>query len=114
MGFPGGSDSRESACNERDQGSIPGSGRFPGGGHSSPLQYSCLENSMDRGARWATVHGVAKSRKQLGDFSLHYFTSGKSLILVILKRGELGSTSCVRSVNTLMDICLSITGFAVS
>ena len=45
----------------RDAGSIPGSGRSPGGGHGNPLQYSCLENPMDRGAWWATVHGVAKS-----------------------------------------------------
>ena len=47
-GFPGGSDGEESACNPRDLGSIPGSGRSPGGGHGNPLQYSCLENSMDR------------------------------------------------------------------
>ena len=45
----------------RDMGSIPGSGRSPGGGHGNPLQYSFLENSMDRGAWWATAHGVAKS-----------------------------------------------------
>ena len=45
----------------RDVGSIPGSGRFPGGGHANPLQYSCLENPMDRGAWQATVHGVRKS-----------------------------------------------------
>ena len=49
-GFPGGSDSRESACNIEDLGSIPGLGRSPGGGHGNLLQYSCLENSMDRGA----------------------------------------------------------------
>ena len=42
-------------------GSVPGLGRFPGGGHGNPLQYSCLEHSMDRGAWWATVHGVAES-----------------------------------------------------
>ena len=46
----------------RDVGSIPGSGRFLGGGNGNTLQYSCLENPMDRGAWWATVHGVAKSR----------------------------------------------------
>ena len=46
----------------RDTGSISGSGRSPGGGHGNPLQYSCLENPRDRGAWWATVHGVAKSR----------------------------------------------------
>ena len=50
MGFPGGSDGKESACNVGDQGLIPGLGRSPGGGHGHPLQYSCLENSMDRGA----------------------------------------------------------------
>ena len=54
-GFPGGSDSQESACNAGDLGSIPGSRRSPGGGHVSPLQYSCLENPMDRGAWQATV-----------------------------------------------------------
>ena len=61
MGFPGGSDGKESACNRGDLGLIPGSGRSPGKGNGYPLQYSCLENSMDRGAWWATVHGVAKS-----------------------------------------------------
>ena len=57
-----GSDSKESACNEGDLGSIPGSGRSPGEGNGNPLQYSCLENSMDGGAWWTTVHGVTKSR----------------------------------------------------
>ena len=66
-GFPGGSDSKESACNERDQGLIPGLGRSPGQGNGLPLQYSCLENSMDRGAWQATVHGVAKSQTPLSD-----------------------------------------------
>ena len=46
----------------RDTDSIPGSGRSPGEGHGNPLQYSCLENPMDRGAWWATIHGVAKNR----------------------------------------------------
>ena len=61
MGFPGGSDSKESACNAGDLGAIPGSGRSPGEGNGNSPQYSCLENSMDRGAWRATVHGVAKS-----------------------------------------------------
>ena len=59
-GFPCGSDSKESACNAGDPGSIPGSGRSPGEGNSNPLQYSCLENPIDREAWWATVHGVTK------------------------------------------------------
>ena len=58
----GGSDGKDSACNERNLCSIPGSVRSPGEGNSYPLQYSCLENSMDRGVWWATVHGVTKSR----------------------------------------------------
>ena len=68
-GFPCGSDSKVSACNEGDLGSIPGSGRSPGEGNGNPLQHSCLENPMDRGAWWATVHGVAKSRTRLSDFT---------------------------------------------
>ena len=60
MGFPGGSDSRESACNAGDVGSILGPGRSPGEGNGYPLQYSCLENSIDGGAWQATVHGVTK------------------------------------------------------
>ena len=59
--FPGGSDGKESTCNAENLGLIPGSGRYPERGHGYPLQYSCLENSMDRGAWWATVHGVTKS-----------------------------------------------------
>ena len=61
MGFPGGSGGKESTCNAGDLGLIPGLGRSPGGRNGNPLQYSCLENSMGRGACWATVHGVAKS-----------------------------------------------------
>ena len=60
-GFLDGSDSKESACNARDLSWIPGLGRSPGEGKGYSLQYSCLENSMDRGAWQGTVHGVAKS-----------------------------------------------------
>ena len=67
QGFPGGSEVKASACNAGDLSSIPGSGRSPGGGNGNPLQYSCMENSMDGGAWWATVHGVAKSQTQLSD-----------------------------------------------
>ena len=62
MGVLGGSDSKESACSAGDPGSILGLGRSPGEGHDNTLQYSCLENPMDRGAWWATVQGVAKSQ----------------------------------------------------
>ena len=58
--FPGGSDSKEYACNEGDSGLIPGSERSPGEGNDNPLQYSCLGNPMDRGAWQATVHGITK------------------------------------------------------
>ena len=67
LGFPGGSDGKESACSVRDPGLIPGLGRSPGEGNSNPLQYSCLENSMDRGAWWATEHGLAKSQTRLSN-----------------------------------------------
>ena len=60
MDFPGGSGSKMSAYSAGDPGSIPGSGRFPGEGNGYPLHHSCLENSMDRGAWWARVHGVCK------------------------------------------------------
>ena len=60
-GFPGGSEVKAAACHAGDPGSIPESGRSPGGGNGNLLQYSCLENPMDRGAWEATVHGVAKS-----------------------------------------------------
>ena len=63
MGFSGSSAVKASACNAGDSGSIPGLGRSPGEGNGNPLQYSCLENPMDGGAWWATVHQVTKSRK---------------------------------------------------
>ena len=64
-GFPGGSGSKESACNAGNRGSVPESGRSAGEGNSYPFQYSCLENPMGRGAWQATVHEVAKNRTQL-------------------------------------------------
>ena len=63
----GSSVTKESDCSAENQGQTPGLGRSPGGGNGNPLQYPCLENSMDRGAWWATVHGVAKSRTRLND-----------------------------------------------
>ena len=67
MGFPGNSIVKNLPVSGGDTGSIPRSGRFPGEGNGNTLQYSCLENSMDRGAWWATVDGAAKSQTQLSD-----------------------------------------------
>ena len=67
MGFRGGSDGKESACNSGDSGSIPGSGRSPRKGIGYPPQYSCLENSMDRVTWRATVHGVTKSQTRVSN-----------------------------------------------
>ena len=72
-GFPGGSEVKASACNAGDVGSIPGLGRSPGKENGNPLQYSCLENPVDRGAWWATVHGVTKGRTRLSDFTFTFF-----------------------------------------
>ena len=69
LGFPGGSDGKASACNVGDPSLIPGLGRSSGERNGTPLQYSCLENSMDGGASWATVHGVAKSQAGLSNFT---------------------------------------------
>ena len=73
MSFPGGSDGKESAS-EGDMDSIPGSGTSPGEGNGNPLQYFCLENSMDRGAWQATVYGIAKSQTQLSDEHFHFIS----------------------------------------
>ena len=72
-GFPSGSNGKESAGSAGDLGSIPGSGRSPGVGNGHPLQYSCLENSMDRGAWWTTVHGVTKEPDTTERLTLSYF-----------------------------------------
>ena len=85
--FPGSSEGKESACNAVNPGSIPGSGRSPGEGNGNPLQYSCLENPMDGGAWWATVHGVAKSWTWLSDFT---FTSPFFHMPICLKKKKRG------------------------
>ena len=81
----GGSDGKASARSAGDPGSIPGSGRSPGGGNGNPLQYSCLENSMDGGAWWATVHGVSKSQTRLSDFTFTFHKSKNLRILFFLR-----------------------------
>ena len=71
FGFQGDSDSKESAYSEGNPGLIPGSERFPGEGHGNPLQYSYLENSMDRGTWWTTVHGVTKESDMMNNQDTH-------------------------------------------
>ena len=87
-GLPWWLSSKESACNAAvsgDAGSISGPERSPGGGHGSPLQCPCLEKPMDRGAWWATVHGVAQSQTQLKQLSTHACTQ-LILIAAVLKK----------------------------
>ena len=68
-----------SASNVGDLGLIPGLGRSPGEGNGNPAQYSCLENPIDRGAWWATVHGVAKSQTRLSDFTFTFIQENRKL-----------------------------------
>ena len=77
QGFPGDSDGKESACKVGNLGSIPGLGRYPGEENGYPLYYCGLENSMDRGAWQATVHGIAKSRTRMSDFHFHFSNISK-------------------------------------
>ena len=84
-GSLGSSDSKASACNAGDLGSIPRLERSPGEGNGNPLQYSCLKTSMDRGAWWATVHGVAKNRTQLSDSHTHTHTLGRHELMKALE-----------------------------
>jgi len=74
FGFPGGSDSKESACSVGDPDSVPGLGRSSGEGNGNPLQYSCLEKSVDKGAWQATVHGVSKSWTRPRDYTFTFYT----------------------------------------
>ena len=78
-GFPGGSDGEEPVCHAGCPGLIPQSRRSPGEGHCNPLQCSCLENPMDRGAWWATVHGVAQSQRRLTNFWISRNSGGASV-----------------------------------
>ena len=96
LGLPRWLSGEESACHAEDAGdlgSIPGWGRFPGGGHDNPLQYSCLENPMDRGAWWALVHRVAQSQtrlKQLNTNIFNGFPSGSEGKESACNAGDLG------------------------
>ena len=89
-GFPGGASGKEPGCQCRRR-KIPGLGRSPGGGHGNPLQYSCVENPMDRGGWRATVHGVTKSQTRLKRLSTqaHMIRLYLSALLVTLARSDL-------------------------
>ena len=107
-GLTGASDGKESACNARDRckDSIPWSGRSPGEGHGNPLQYSCLENSMDRRAWQATVHGVTKSQTWLSNqhFTLIKYGSHPSLKALLSKQARLNNLSKTKHTEPRLDL----------
>ena len=94
--FPGDSEVKASAWHTGDQGSIPGSGRSPGEGNGTPLQYSCLENPMEGGAWQATVHGITKSPTRLSDFTFTFFLTAVRFLTI-------GATSEAPGPNTLAE-----------
>ena len=85
---------KESACWAGDAGSIPGWGRCPGGGHGNPIQYSCMENSKDRGGWQATIHGVAESRKPLGDLTTATINYSHNAVHYIPAAAAMSLQSC--------------------
>ena len=92
---------KNSLANEgdkRDMGSIHGMGRSPGGGHGTPLQYSCLGNPMDRGAWWATVHSIAKSQTQLKRLSTHCITT------TMTGNNEISNSWCFRALSEVWEV----------
>ena len=103
LGFPGGSDGKESACSVGDPSSIPGSGRSPGEGNGNPLQYSCLKTPMNGGVWQAIVHEVAKSQTRLSDFICFLlvkkqspcFSEGLEMVLVLHKSNINISSRCI-------------------
>ena len=103
MGFSGSTSGKESICNARDAGLIPGLGRHPGGGHGSPLKYSCLENPMDRGAWWAIVYRITKSWIRLKWLISHIMDIlfRKKKKMLFFSASEIGEwiTSCKISVS---------------
>ena len=105
LGFPGGLKGKASACNAGDPGSIPESGRSPGEGNGTPLQYSCLENPMDGGAWEAAVHGVAKSWTRLSDFTSH--------IIFILRKNSCWRKMFTRKLKASMVVGSLVLSFFV-
>ena len=113
-GFSDGASGKEPACQcrRRDSGPILGSGGSPGGGHDNPLQYSCLENSMDRGAWQATVHRVAKSQTWLKQLSMHTHTFSLDCIAWIWDSlfSTVAATATAKSLQSCPTLCDPIDG----
>ena len=101
QGFPGGSDAKESSCNERDPDSIPGLGRSPGEGNVYPLQCSCLENSLDRGAWKAAVHQI-QDPDVLSDSHIHLHPQCSRLLNPICSHSSINEILSLTSRNLLM------------
>ena len=118
--FPGGSDGKESACNAGDLSSIPGSGKSPGEGNGNPLQYSCLENIMDRGAWWAKSMGSQRIRHNGVTFTLMFHSRRSKIHLwskwrFCLRRGRkkkkpLGLWACLYGDGLTMRIFNTLFG----
>ena len=99
----------------RDVGLIPGLGRSPGEGHGNPLQYSCLENPMDRGAWWATVHRVAKSWTWLKRLNMHIVTKLKNYCLRETNQASISETKKIcHNFNLPFFHCVSLNNFILS
>ena len=103
--FPVGKNLPANAGDKRDAGSIPGLGRSLGGGHGNPLQYSCLENHMDREAWWATVHGVTKSWTWVTEYICINSEPGKARWLA---KGNLEEMSCISDSSYHKGVILSL------
>ena len=99
QGFPGSSVVKNLPANSGDPGSIPGLGRSPGEGNGNPLQYSCLGNPMDRGAWWATVHGVTKESDTGKNQSTHRFLICISFLFIL----EFELNQCFRTFTNIVS-----------
>ena len=109
LGFPGVSECKESVCNAGDPGSIPESGRFPGEGKGNPLQYSCLENSVDRGVWQAIVHGGHKEpdmTEWLNFLSLSYRPSIKLHVLIVCLNRDPNKKHTLQLIDMSLKSCL--------
>ena len=107
MGFPGGSDGKETACNAGDPGSVSGLGGYPGEGNGNQLQCSCLENSMDRGTWWATVH-VVRVGHNWANKHTHCCSEWSYNSFLKKQRYKTWSLLSLASIHELMRICSAL------